>query len=582
MADFKLQWTERAIPAEGPLPTPVSWGGTQKLTTALATLAARFKWRYPLVSTCLLLYLYPFLRALTLPVDEGWCLTDAMRVYHGQVPYRDFFEMVGPGTFYWIALFFNLFGETWLATRVCVLVGGAVTALLIYFLARRLKPGSEIGVLVFWLAVSFPTWPAVNHHLVSNLFALMAFSLATWWLDSGRPGVLFICGMSVGITSSIMLQKGVLLGCALVLTLLSQRGRPQRLARIAELVSGSVSVAVGVAAYFWARGGLSELIYANFVWPLKNYNEVGHVSYGFGLADSFRRVASLHSIAGFPIASILSIPFLVVLLLPLILVILALHLKSLAFASRTLPFWLVGSALWISEAYRPDMFHLVPGSPVLLILCFSCMYEMRTRVAIYARQIATGSAAILASATLLVCLAASVRTETPVGSFNAFVKNPVIDFTNSHVKPGQTIFVYPYAPIYYFLSGASNPTRFSFLMYKHHTREQMLGVLESLEKDKTRYVIWDTTFETVMAPTFLPAYRAPSNNDRVIEPYLNEHYKEIGLENGFRFMERINPEPKSVAKRSVATKGEPSASAAPDTITLSSLKDPEKILPADR
>jgi hypothetical protein len=85
-----------------------------------------------------------------------------------------------------------------------------------------------------------------------------------------------------------------------------------------------------------------------------------------------------------------------------------------------------------------------------------------------------------------------------------------------------------------------------------------------------------------MAPTFLPAYRAPSNNDRVIEPYLNEHYKEIGLENGFRFMERINPEPKSVAKRSVATKGEPSASAAPDTITLSSLKDPEKILPADR
>ena len=122
---------ERSVAAQVP-------GGTKRLSVTLAAIAGRHSWRYPVVTACLLLYFYPFLRVLTLPVDEGWCLTGAARVYHGQLPFRDFFEVGGPGIFYWIALFFSLFGETWLATRACVLVGGTATALLVYFLARRL------------------------------------------------------------------------------------------------------------------------------------------------------------------------------------------------------------------------------------------------------------------------------------------------------------------------------------------------------------------------------------------------------------------------------------------------------------
>ena len=75
----------------------------------------------------------------------------------------------------------------------------------------------------------------------------------------------------------------------------------------------------------------------------------------------------------------------------------------------------------------------------------------------------------------------------------------------------------------------------------------MLEVIGSLEKDKTRYVIWDTTFESVMAPAFLPSYRPPADRNRVIEPYLNEHYIQIAFENGFRFMERKSPKLADVA-----------------------------------
>src|SRR5262249_9134835 len=88
------------------------------------------------------------------------------------------------------------------------------------------------------------------------------------------------------------------------------------------------------------------------------------------------------------------------------------------------------------------------------------------------------------------------------------------------------------------LSGASNPTRFSYLIYKFQTREQMLEAVESLERDRTRYVVWDTNFETKMAPSFFPAYRPPQERERIIEPYLQEHYTEIAREKGFRFLER--------------------------------------------
>ena len=108
-------------------------------------------------------------------------------------------------------------------------------------------------------------------------------------------------------------------------------------------------------------------------------------------------------------------------------------------------------------------------------------------------------------------------------------------------------------------------------MYRCHTPGQMFEAIESLEKDKTRYVIWDTTFETVMAPTFLPGYRPPADSDRVIEPYLNEHYKEIGFENGFRFMERRTAE----VAPAVGKTGERRwiAAAAPGTLKPSATMD---------
>src|SRR5215472_13964116 len=86
---------------------------------------------------CAGLYLLPFMRVLLPAEDQGTMLYGAVRVMEGQLPSRDFFEVMGPGTFWWLALFLKLFGTNWFATRVSLMVTSLATATLMYVLTRR-------------------------------------------------------------------------------------------------------------------------------------------------------------------------------------------------------------------------------------------------------------------------------------------------------------------------------------------------------------------------------------------------------------------------------------------------------------
>src|SRR5262245_15891874 len=74
---------------------------------------------YLIFSLSLSVYLYPFMR-LFRGGDEATLVYGALRVTEGQIPLRDFFEVIGPGSFYWLAFFFKLFGTSFLASRMSV------------------------------------------------------------------------------------------------------------------------------------------------------------------------------------------------------------------------------------------------------------------------------------------------------------------------------------------------------------------------------------------------------------------------------------------------------------------------------
>ena len=231
-------------------------------------------------------YLYPFMRVFTGGGDEGSLINGAVRVTEGEVPYRDFFEVIGPGTFYWVAFFFKLFGATWIATRVSLMVALITnTVLLLFFLTRRLRTGVEAAPALFCLAISFPPWAEVSHHIVGNLFALLSFAILVSWLDTRRAGMLFIAGIMTGLTTCVMLPTGIfLLLSFLVILWALASNEPGFYKSIVGLMAGYLAVALSVVLLFWSAGALPGIVYANLIWPLSNYGGVNAVPYGFLIA----------------------------------------------------------------------------------------------------------------------------------------------------------------------------------------------------------------------------------------------------------------------------------------------------------
>src|SRR5579871_2041065 len=90
-------------------------------------------------------------RRLVWIMDEGIYLDGARRLLAGQMPYRDFFALTGPGTFWNVAAFFKIFGTSLAAARALLVLDVALIAACMYWLAARFSS----RVLGFWLAGFF-------------------------------------------------------------------------------------------------------------------------------------------------------------------------------------------------------------------------------------------------------------------------------------------------------------------------------------------------------------------------------------------------------------------------------------------
>ena len=87
-------------------------------------------------------------------------------------------------------------------------------------------------------------------------------------------------------------------------------------------------------------------------------------------------------------------------------------------------------------------------------------------------RVLTVSIVLFAAFNALVARAAQTRMVTRRGAVYTFADDAALEFLDRQTQPGEDVFVYPYYPMYYFLSGTTNPTRFSILLYHNNTDAQ--------------------------------------------------------------------------------------------------------------
>jgi 4-amino-4-deoxy-L-arabinose transferase-like glycosyltransferase len=497
---------------------------------------------YIAFAICASLYILPLIRLYLVGTDEGTLDYGAVRVAHGQVFARDFFEVMGPGTFYWLAGFFKIFGVSFLATRICLFLTSMGTALLMYFLSRRVCGTNQLLPPLILAGTIFPgLWPATSHHIDSTFFSLLAIACIVLWQQRRHNALLAGAGILAGLTTTFLQPKGFFLFLAFLAWLIVlHRRRLAPLTSLAVVAVGYLGVIGLTVLYFWSKGALASLIFANFTWPRQHYGTVNSVTYAHGILSQYFDVWIINQ-PGFrwtiALASFIFIPFLFIATLPALVLALGARFRWNLESQPILLYWLCGIGIWLSEIHRPDVPRLVFGSPLLIILCIHFLTQYGGSLAKASLQILSISAVFLVAFNLTCVLLAAHTIPTRVGTVRMLKEAPVLAYLNEHVAPGEEIFAYPYCPRYYFLSATVNPTPYSILVYNYNTQSQFQDVVRILEQRKVKYVLWDSNFAQATVDVF-PGSTQPPPGGFIVEPYLESHYKLIQVVGGIRIMVR--------------------------------------------
>ena len=206
--------------------------------------------------------------------DYGLFADHGARMLIGQMPYRDYFTFLTPGTDLIYSLLFRLFGvELWIPnlTMACL---AAVVVWLMMLAARRVLPGISLALpplmfIGFGLAISLdPT-----HHWFSTIVAMVA--MLALMRDIRLRHIAF-AGALCGVAASFTQTKGVLLTIGFLIYLLWRAIDRKESARIfwrrsSLLAAAAVCTFLAINLPFILMAGWRKWVESVIVFPLRYY-----------------------------------------------------------------------------------------------------------------------------------------------------------------------------------------------------------------------------------------------------------------------------------------------------------------------
>jgi hypothetical protein len=148
-------------------------------------------------------------------------MTVAWRVLQGEVPYRDFWTIYAPGSFYLSAGLMGLFGRHVLVPALATVVLRGLAAGLFFALARRLGAGGRaaFGLAVLVSLSLFEIAPDLGTYTGALPALFGALLLVTTYLQEGGPRKLFAAGLVLGVGATFKHDVAAWTGLAIAVGL---------------------------------------------------------------------------------------------------------------------------------------------------------------------------------------------------------------------------------------------------------------------------------------------------------------------------------------------------------------------------
>jgi hypothetical protein len=445
--------------------------------------------------------------------DEGIYLDGGLRVFHGQVPYKDFFALTGPGTFALLAASMRVWGTTLAAGRMPVVFDIAIlTACLFWLVAKMSNQITAIFASFTFLAFVTLGETAVvaNHRWDSSAWAVLAATLIIAAEEKSKISA-FVAGMAVGIaalcTPPVALVAVALGACIIVYRTL----RPLFLA-----YAGGVAVTLAAGLLWIVSRGAFPAMLNSLWWSASNYSGANRVWYGSvtgGYANLLHGGSLVNTASAIAVLLFLTLPATLPFLSAIWLwkrppmTVVMLMVTGFALILSTYPRWDLNHLTWISAPFYALVAVLIArtsfkkaAAVIVLIAAGSC-----TMVSIQQRFHETARV-------------------TSIGSVHGKPADlDVLAMIEARVKPSDTLFVFPYRPLLYFVTGAHNPTRYSFLQPGMFSDQDESEALNELRAHPPRWV-----FYTQVSPEAYLRIWPGSDPRRLqmvgIEDFLRENY----------------------------------------------------------
>ena len=453
--------------------------------------------------------------------DEGIYLQGGRLVAQHQQPYRDFFAVTGPLSFWIEGALAWWSGMSLAAMRVPPLLDAAFLAWAVYWLAARYTSRSyAIGASLVLLAYEARIRQlSVNHRWDSAALAVAAVVIAARVERGGRPALWAAAGFLAAAAACATPSMAV---AAIPLLVWSCRGGKRALT---AFLSGGAVAGVTAAIYLARNHALQPFIQA-MLWTRANYTQPNRVFYG-GLGVRIPGAAPENgwlAAAGFAISLIPAI------FPPAALAGWLLYLrgrKQDGQLAEIAPMLGVVAALvlsawprWTSETL---LFTLAPSWFLLAVLFYRLTNVQQRRwfclTVLFATCVSLGNK-VLATANYWPqeTRVGEVRTPADEGEFLAHLEQ--------WIRPGDSLFSFPYLPsVYYFLQ-AKNPTRYSYLQPGMMTAEDEQRALAELKTSPPRWVIYEN-----IPPEIILAFWPASDPARIpmaaLDTYLGAHFHTV-------------------------------------------------------
>ena len=491
-------------------------------------------------------------------VDEGIFVSGAMRVLNGDLPYRDFAEVSFPGSIYWLVLLFKMFGtSSWVARASLVLVSVGIVLAIDWISRAKFCGEHDFLPALFYMFTAQPLWPAISQHWDSHLPGLLAAGFFLSRLSGNGTGRLSLAGFFAGLCSLCQQQKGAIILLTMIALLMVERWRAKGGA--GSLPTGILALCLPYGlvlallfAWFHSQGALDHFIDSTILFPLRNYSGVNESAYGYWLIE--RHIPSNLKFAGL-LPDVVAPVFLFLFLLPyylyLFLPLLVIGSGAILVCKRGCPkdsdvagileTAVLGLGFFAAEMHRRTLFNILWASPLLVVAFFLLWQKAWEKRRSWNRRFLSVvfiSCCLVGMQHLLVAAGCNVTQETRHGRIILPREDRILKTMIRHTTDGETAFLYPFSSNYYFLANLRNPTRFGFLIHGYHTREQFQETIDRLEKYKVRTVFWDTEIDEAQLKIWLPGFRPPTGQQKILEAWIEANYSQIDLVEGTRVLRR--------------------------------------------